>query len=146
MRIDAGISQTNIQQRQPTSSATSVATHVTNNAQESTDEAQAIEKVDFTNMTSKELADWINQEIDAGRMTVDESTPFVGMTLLGRLVDGEYDFSLDDTKQRNFVDLVNNNIDRAKSEKYYDELAFWTSALEIMQVYQIKPGSLDVRA
>lgn len=38
-------------------------------------------KLDFTSMTRKELLDWINGEIKGGRMTLDESTPFVGMTI-----------------------------------------------------------------
>ena len=38
-------------------------------------------KLDFTSMTRKELIDWVNGEIKGGRMTLDESTPFVGMTI-----------------------------------------------------------------
>ncbi len=44
-------------------------------------EASPSRKLDFTSMTRKELIDWVNGEIKGGRMTLDESTPFVGMTI-----------------------------------------------------------------
>jgi len=145
MRIDAGISQTYIQQRQQTSNPTSVATQAPSSAQESADEAQPLNRVDFTNMTNQELFDWMNGEIKAGRMSFEESSPFLAMTI-NIPVNGDMPAELDNTTRHNFVEKIQAGIEGADSRNDDDTLARLESALKIVRAYQIQPGSIDVRA
>jgi len=145
MRIDTGISQTYIQQRQSTSNPTSVASQAPSSSQESTDEAQPLNKVDFTNMTNQELFDWMNGEIKAGRMSFEESSPFLAMTI-NIPVNGELPAELDNTTRHNFVEKIQAGIEGAKSRNDDDTLARLESALKIVRAYQVQPGSIDVRA
>jgi len=145
MRIDAGISQTYVQQRQQTSNPTPVATQAPSNAQESTDEAQPLNRVDFTNMTIQELVDWMNGELKAGRMSFEESSPFMAMTL-NIPVNGEIPAELDNTTRHNFVERIQTNIEGANSRNDDELLGRLESALKIVRAYQIQPGSIDVRA
>ncbi|MFG1496712.1 hypothetical protein ABMA57_08765 [Saccharospirillum sp. HFRX-1] len=144
MRIDTGISQTYIQQRQPTSNPTPVATQARSSAQESTDEAQPLNKVDFTNMTNQELVDWMNGEVKAGRMTLDESRPFIFMAM-SIPIDGELTNTIDNTTRHNFIDKIRGGIERAKSLGDDGTLALLETAAEMVQKYQIQSGSIDTR-
>lgn len=145
MRIDAGISQTYIQQSQQTSNSTPVATQASSSAQENIDEAQPLNKVDFTNMTNQELFDWMNGELKADRMSFEESSPFLLMTI-NIPVNGEIPAELDNTTRHNFVEKIQAGIEGAKSRNDDELVARLESALKIVQSYQIQPGSIDVRA
>lgn len=41
----------------------------------------AVSAPDFTAMTSLQMREWVNEEIRAGRMSLDESRPFMAMTM-----------------------------------------------------------------
>jgi hypothetical protein len=43
--------------------------------------SSGVTKADFTGMTRQQLFDWMNGQIRSGAMSLDESTPFLGMTL-----------------------------------------------------------------
>lgn len=145
MRIDAGISQTHIQQRQQTSNPTSVATEAPSSAQENSDKALPLNKMDFTSMTNQELFDWMNGEIKAGRMSFEESSPFMAMTI-NIPVNGEIPAELDNITRHNFVERIQTNIEGANSRNDDELVARLESALKIVRAYQIQPGSIDVRA
>lgn len=49
----------------------------------SSDAAGKGESPDFTRMSSNQLRDWINEQIKSGKMTVAESSPYIGLTLNG---------------------------------------------------------------
>lgn len=46
-----------------------------------TAEASTPKQSDFTSMTRKEMFDWMNEQIRSGKMSLDESSPFLGMTM-----------------------------------------------------------------
>jgi hypothetical protein len=71
-------------------------------------------KLDFTQMTRKELLDWANGEIKSGRMTLDASTPFVGMTIkISAYTKQPVDIDTDMTRY-DFTDIASKGIDGAK--------------------------------
>lgn len=43
--------------------------------------AGGIKQADFSSMTRQDLRDWTNNQIRSGQMTLDESTPFMAMTM-----------------------------------------------------------------
>ncbi|MBC8792461.1 MAG: hypothetical protein C6Y20_12750 [Tagaea sp. CACIAM 22H2] len=72
-------------------------------------------KLDFTSMTRKELLDWVNGEIKGGRMTLDESTPFVGMTIkISAYTKQPVDIDTDATRY-DFTDIAAKGVDGARS-------------------------------
>lgn len=92
-------------------------------------------QVDFSNMTPKELSDWINMEIKSGRMSLDDSSIFVGMTLNGRPVNGGMTGPSDKT-QFNFMQLTQGGMEWARQQNDQILLQRLQAALSIMQQYQ----------
>jgi len=70
---------------------------------------------DFTRMSSNQLRDWINDQIKSGKMTVAESSPYIGLTLNGMPLR---DMGNSDTtwqnQPRNYLDDVRVGISGAK--------------------------------
>lgn len=106
-----------------------------------------VERTDFHSMTRQDLRDWMNGEIRAGRMTLDESTPFVSMTL-AIPVNGDWD-ALDQTMRTERVDffaLTKAGIEGARWRKDDEAEALLEGALQIMQRYQGQPTGVDTVA
>ncbi len=61
--------------------------------------------LDFTNMTRKELFDWMNNQIRSGEMSLDESSPFLAMSLKVKPSGEPVDMNTDPTKL-DFVDMA----------------------------------------
>lgn len=80
--------------------------------------------VDFTNMSRNQLKSWINDQIKSGNMSLDQSTPFVGMTMHlsvegvaeGKLFDPEADVPV------NFIQQAQDGIKNAiaSHDKFHD--------------------------
>lgn len=49
----------------------------------------ANESADFTAMTRQELFDWMNGQIRAGKLSLDDSTAFLGMTIKVSVASGQ---------------------------------------------------------
>lgn len=65
-------------------------------------------------MTRQQLSDWMNGQIKSGKMTFEESTPFLGMTVKVSVATGEpVDMSTDNTAY-NFMDVAHQGIEGAK--------------------------------
>ncbi len=76
-------------------------------------EASPGRKLDFTSMTRKELLDWVNGEIKGGRMTVADSTPFVGMTIkISAYTKQSVDIETDTTRY-DFTDIAAKGVEGA---------------------------------
>jgi len=92
MRIDTSVSYTYPTQKTHTLSAPQTKNH-------------KIEQPDFTNMTRQEMREWINSQIRSGEMTLEESSPFVAMTIkisekTGIEISAENDFAKQDFIQK----------------------------------------------
>ncbi len=99
-------------------------------------EASPGRKLDFTSMTRKELIDWVNGEIKGGRMTLDESTPFVGMTIkISAYTKQSVDIDTDTTRY-NFTDIAAKGADGARwfgNEKLAQALEWTVDAMRRAQ-------------
>lgn len=73
------------------------------------------DRPDFTSMTRLELRDWVNEEIRSGRMTVEESAPFLPLTF--RMDEtGTCEIPAETDAQRfDFLAKTRSNIDAALS-------------------------------
>jgi hypothetical protein len=69
---------------------------------------------DFTQMTRQELMGWVNDEIRGGRMSLDESTPFLSMTFRMLVVVPPIDLAMDGTRF-NFLEQARAGVDSALS-------------------------------
>jgi len=122
MRIDTTASYTYPSQR----------THTISAAQT---KSQNTEQPDFTNMTRQEMRDWINNQLSSGKITVDESSAFVAMTIKvsaldGRVIPAENDFS-----RQNFIQIAKDGLQSSISRNDEAASKWLVSALSIMSKY-----------
>lgn len=102
--------------------------------------------IDFTRATRQEVFDWMNGEILAGRMTVDESTPFLGMTLKMSAATFQPVDMATDTQRSNFVEKAQLGIEWADVHGSRDQAAYLRHAVDIMQRVDAQTPKLDVVA
>ncbi|MFG1496710.1 hypothetical protein ABMA57_08755 [Saccharospirillum sp. HFRX-1] len=150
MRVDAGMSYQYMNQRPQVANndsktqasfADTLSTIKSNGPDDN-----STNEVDFTSMTKKELFDWMNVELKAGRMSVEESEPFMLMAMDARITEtGELviESTPDDITKVNFVEKINDAIEGAKSRNDENNLNFLNLAKEVMDRYQ---KSIDVHA
>ena len=93
-----------------------------------------VQNTDFTQMTRKELFDWINSKISSGEMSFDESSTFVSMTVSFR-EDGATT-GLDDKQQVDFMQSVRDGMARAKNTNDPELFDRLQAALRTMERYQ----------
>jgi hypothetical protein len=108
--------------------------------------SSGINKADFTDMTRQEMRDWVNDQIRAGRMSLDESTPFVGMTLRVSMQDLKPIDSSTDSVRVNFIENARSGIEGAFSRNDQDEAKRLQAALDLMVKYQRQAIAVDTHA
>lgn len=101
---------------------------------------------DFTSMTRQELFDWMNASIRSGEMTLDESTPFLGMTLKMSALTGEPVDMATDSERINFMDRARQGIEGALWFHDLDFAERLQTALDQMQQLQGQVLGLDTLA
>ncbi|WP_337170967.1 hypothetical protein [Gemmatimonas aurantiaca] len=105
-----------------------------------------LRRADFTDMTRQDLREWVNAQIRSGQMTLDESTPFVGMTI-ALPVNG--DFAAAERAMRedrvDFLALTRAGIEGAYWRHDDQAAARLESALQIMQRAQGRTTGIDTR-
>jgi len=143
MRVDSGTSYQNYNQQSQlinsdTKRQASFATTLSNVQVENADH-DSPSKVDFTNMTKKDLFNWMNEEVRAGRITVEESSTFLTMTITAKPDEhGVYKVQNkpDDKVNFNFYKLVNDSIEYAKSQNDEYALEHLRMTKGVMERYQ----------
>ncbi|MGC4003943.1 MAG: hypothetical protein QM811_12780 [Pirellulales bacterium] len=105
---------------------------------QATTEAQAVAKsdvsgiqaLDFSSMTRKTLFDWMNDSIKSGDMSVDESMPFLAMSMKLSTIAGKQDDMAADTELVDFFAKAQDGIasalyfkDPALAERYQNAVA-----------------------
>lgn len=70
---------------------------------------------DFTSMTRQEMSDWMNEQIRTGKMSLDESAPFMGMTMKISVETGQPVDMATDTTRINFIEKARLGIEGARS-------------------------------
>jgi hypothetical protein len=107
-------------------------------------QSPAASNIEFKNATRQEVFNWMNGEILAGRMTVDESTPFLGMTLKMSAATFRPVDMATDHERINFVQKAQLGIEWADAHGFRDQAAYLRHALGIMQRVEAQSPMLDV--
>lgn len=95
--------------------------------------------IDFRYMSRDDLKVWINEEIKAGNMTLEESRPFMLMTLN---LDASTLEPIEGAKLVNFMDMAKNVAEFHRSIGKHDSAEGLDRALDIMKNEQ--RGALSV--
>ena len=96
----------------------------------------AARQADFTSMTRQELFDWMNDQIRSGKMSLDESSPFLGMTMKISAATGQAVDMATDTTRVNFIEKARRGIEGALSNNDQDLARRLTMAIDVMNRQQ----------
>jgi len=77
--------------------------------------SSAVKTVDFTHMTRQQLFDWMNSQLKSGKMTFDQSSGFLGMTVKVSMATGQPVDMASDSQRYNFMDVAQQGLEGAKS-------------------------------
>ena len=111
-----------------------------------TAETTTVKQADFTSMTRKEMFDWMNDQILSGGMSLDESSPFLGMTIKISVATGNPIDMATDTTRINFVEKARLGIEAARANNDPDLAKRLQTAIEIMRMQQGQAVGGDTRA
>ena len=136
MRIEYGSNPLHVSQRAQTSAAAGASpaspTSFSSALAAATAATSAARQADFTGMTRQEMFDWMNGQIRSGKMSLDESLPFLGMTMKISAATGQpVDMATDNTRI-DFIEKARSGIEGALSRSDPDSAGRLQAAMEIM--------------
>jgi hypothetical protein len=102
----------------------------------------SIQTIDFTHITRAGLADWVNAQIKSGRMSLQDSSTFVSMTVKIP-VNGGYT-GLDSQESVNFMQLAQSGMTWAQQNNDPEMLKHLQTALGVMQANQGQTAGVDL--
>ena len=155
MKIDSGASYLFANRTQSTNpaaradGAASFATTLAGKTQKSptaTTGAAGVSQADFSNMTRQEMFDWMNDQIRSGKMSFDESSPFLGMTMKISVATGQPVDMATDTTRINFTEKARLGIAGAVSRNDPDAAKRLQAALDTMLKNQGRVFGMDTWA
>jgi hypothetical protein len=88
-------------------------------------------------MTRKEMFDWMNDQIRSGEMSLDESSPLMGMTMKISAVTGQPVDMATDTTRINFVEKARSGIEAARVNNDLDLVKALQASLDTMLRQQV---------
>ncbi|HHR9696954.1 TPA: hypothetical protein ACTANZ_004617 [Salmonella enterica subsp. enterica serovar Mbandaka] len=147
MRVDAGTSYLYASQR-PQASAADRSAGASFSAALTATQADSTKQADFTSMTRLEMREWVNTQIRSGEMSLDDSRPFMAMTMkmpVGGGLGGELAAESDGTRY-DFTQKVRDGIQGALSRNDETTLKMLESAMSIMQRQQGQTIGINIRA
>ncbi|TCW78849.1 hypothetical protein C5O80_31750 [Burkholderia sp. SRS-46] len=147
MKINAGTNYLVASQRSRVTSADRSAATVFDATRTAT-QSDNIKQADFTSMTRQEIRDWVNAQIRNGEMSLDDSRPFMAMSMKTPVEggpSGELPAVSDDTRY-DFTQKVRDGIQGALLRNDKTTLRMLESATQIMQRYQGQTIGIDIRA
>jgi hypothetical protein len=97
-----------------------------------TAKTSTVKQADFTSMTRQEMFDWMNSQIRSGKMSLDESSPFLGMTMKVSVATGQPVDMATDTTRINFIEKARLGIEGALSRNDPDLAKRLQIAIEAM--------------
>lgn len=152
MRIDTGSSYlyANSRTQSPAAARNSPASFsavlTTAMAGTSTPAASGVKQADFTNMTRQEMRDWTKEQVHSGKMSLDESFPFMAMTMKIPVDGGGEVPAANDGERFDFTQKARAGIDAALSRNDDVTRKMLESAMAIMQQVQGQAIGIDTRA
>lgn len=147
MRVDSGTSSLGVSQR-PQFAAASRASATPISTAQPPSQGDGVKQVDFTSMTRQEMRDWVNAQIRSGEMSLDDSRPFVAMTMkipVNGGSGGELPAQSDGTRH-DFAQKAREGIQGALSRNDEATLKMLELAMSIMQRQQGQAIGIDLRA
>lgn len=147
MRVDSGTSYLGVSQRPQVGAADRSSTPSISTTQTSAG-GNGVKQADFTSMTRQEMRDWVNAQIRSGEMSLDDSRPFMAMTMkipVNGGSGGEVPAASDDTRY-DFTQKARDGIQGALSRNDETTLKMLESAMSIMQRQQGQAIGIDIRA
>lgn len=121
-------------------------TKVAQSASTDLSESKNFNRADFTSMTRQEMFDWMNDQIQTGKMSLDESSPFLGMTMKISVATGQPVDMGTDTTRVNYVEKARLGIEGALSRNDLDLAKRLQAAINIMNRQQGQAIGVDTRA
>ncbi len=100
-------------------------------------EAAGVKQTDFTSMTRQEMRDWTDDQIRGGKMSLDDSRPFMAMTMnipAGGGASGM--IASDDGERVDFTQKIRAGIEGALSRNDEVTRKMLESAMSLVQQYQ----------
>lgn len=101
---------------------------------------------DFTRMTRQELRGWVNDRIRAGEMSLDDSRPFMAMTMKIPVSGGGPELASGDGERFDVMQKARAGIEGALSRNDEVTLKMLKSVMSIMQQHQERSAGIDIRA
>ena len=122
MKISTNINHLYASQRAQTSTTTRTkTTSFSSELTAATAETSTVKQADFTSMTRQEMFDWMNGQIRSGKMSLDESSPFLEMTMKIPIAAGLQPVDMaTDTTRVNFIEKARAGIEGALSRNDQD--------------------------
>ncbi len=134
MKVNTESNHFNITQRAQASTAENINSASFSSAlTTATAETAPVKQTDFTSMTRKEMFDWMNDQIRSGEMSLDESSPFMGMTMKISVTTGQPANMATDTTRINFIEKARLGLEAARANYDPDLAERLQTALEIMR-------------
>ncbi len=136
MRVDAGSNYMIAAQRGSASSRANVqsfATSAETTPRTSSAGNRSSQQPDFTNTTRQEVFDWMNGQIRGGNMSLDDSLPFLGMTMKVSAASGQPVDMATDTARIDFTEKARLGIEYFRSHADFDNAERLQWALDLMQ-------------
>ena len=100
-------------------------------------------RADFTNMPSMEMFNWMNSQIKNGEISLDESFPFLAMTI--RIPVNGHASELSHEKI-NVIERISNGMAGARSKNDEKTLEILERTMTIMQRFQGRATQIETRA
>ena len=107
-----------------------------------------VKQTDFTNMTHQELRDWANEQIRNGNMSLDESRPFMAMSMhipVSGGSSGEF-LAADNGERLDFTQKIRAGIEGARSRNDEVTRKMLESAMMIIQQHPRQTTGIQTRA
>jgi hypothetical protein len=146
MRVEASTSYLTVSQRPLSADRATASFAAALNATQA-DSTKQTKQVDFSSMTRQEIRDWANAQIRSGEMSLDDSRPFMAMTMkipVAGGLGGEIPAESDGTRY-DFMQQVRDGIQGALSRNDDTTLKMLQSAMSIMQQKQGQTIGVNAR-
>lgn len=144
MRVDVGYSYANAFASKPTESSAGADFSKVMQEAKSTSKSEQVANVDhaskpassapnFRSMTASDMLEWTNGEISAGRMTIDESSGFIGMVIMvdPSLESESYEAAFNNQKH-DFISVAQGQLEYAEQTSNHSVAEWFQTALDIM--------------
>ena len=145
MRVDAAASYIRALEPTRSSTPTSALSPATGSPAAAADGGD-IKQADFSSMTRQDLRNWVNEQIRSGQMSLDDSRPFMAMTMKVPVGGGGEVPAATDTEQINFVERARDGLLAARSRGDTMSVSMLETALNLMARAQGQAIGIDTHA